>query len=150
MSVDMVHWYHLADAIGKGPVNSAWDGSACDGTVSFPDLGRDPFNGSAPVILYGPACGKPVAGVVDAGLRSRSRTGVGDAPRVEVVLPQDTNDPYLTTWEKAQPGPVVFEGTHAAFQGVSGGAKSGLTGTCCARSTVLAAGRGTPQVIRAS
>ena len=113
----MVHWYHLAVAIGKGPTNSTWDGSACDGTVSFPDLGRDPFNGSAPVILYGPACGKPVAGVVDTGLRTRSRTGVGDAPRVEVALPQDANDPYLTTWEKTQPGPVVFEGTPCSFPG---------------------------------
>ena len=112
----MVHWYHLAVAIGKGPGNSTWeDGSACDGTVSFPDLGREPFNGSAPVIMYGPACGKPVATAADADSRlgARSGAGVGDAPRVEVALPQDATDPYLTTWVKTQPGPVGSVRRHA-------------------------------------
>ena len=120
VSDDMVHWYHLAVAIGKGPGNSTWeDGSACDGTVSFPDLGREPFNGSAPVIMYGPACGKPVATAADADSRlgARSGAGVGDAPRVEVALPQDATDPYLTTWVKTQPGPVVFDGTPCSFPG---------------------------------
>ena len=32
----MVHWYHIADALGRGPASSTWDDQgACDGTVSF-------------------------------------------------------------------------------------------------------------------
>ena len=38
ISADGVHWYHIADALGRGPSNSTWDNQgACDGTVSFPD-----------------------------------------------------------------------------------------------------------------
>ena len=43
----------LADALGRGPKNSTWDNQgACDGTVSFPDLGRAPFDGTTPIIMY--------------------------------------------------------------------------------------------------
>ena len=36
ISKDMVHWYHIADALGRGPPSSTWDNQgACDGTVSF-------------------------------------------------------------------------------------------------------------------
>ena len=36
ISKDMVHWYHIADALGRGPASSTWDNQgACDGTVSF-------------------------------------------------------------------------------------------------------------------
>ena len=40
--------------------NGTWDEhGACDGTLSFPDLGMPPFDGSAPVIAYAPDCGRP-------------------------------------------------------------------------------------------
>ena len=111
VSEDLVHWYHLANALGKGPANSTWDENGpCDGTISFPDLGRGPpFDGSSPVLLYGPDCGKPVAVAAAGGVGASS--GLGDAPRVEVALPQDPADPYLTDWVKTQPGPAVFDGT---------------------------------------
>jgi hypothetical protein len=53
ISSDLVHWFHIADALGRGPRNSSWDRQgACDGTVSFPDLGKPPFDGSTPIIMY--------------------------------------------------------------------------------------------------
>jgi hypothetical protein len=61
ISNDLVHWYHTQNVLGYGPSRSTWDvGGACDGQLSFPDLGKPPFNGSTPIIMYGPACRKPV------------------------------------------------------------------------------------------
>ena len=57
VSHDGARWAHVQDALVAGPHNSSWDHSGpCDGTVSFPDLGVAPYNGSTPIILYGPDC----------------------------------------------------------------------------------------------
>ena len=80
------------------------------------DLGTAPFDGSAPIIMYGPDCGKPIpdGGSGSAGLGAK----VGDAPRVEIAKPADVSgDPFLTNWVKTQPGPVTFEGTPCSFPG---------------------------------
>eukprot|EP01052_Picozoa_sp_SAG31_P049328 SAG31_NODE_10747_length_1103_cov_0.955179_1_plen_229_part_01 len=48
VSADLVHWYHLnhaLDASTTGPLAREKWGGPCDGTLSFPDLGRDPYNG---------------------------------------------------------------------------------------------------------
>ena len=51
ISSDLIHWFHIADALGRGPHSSTWDNQgACDGTVSFPDLGKAPFDGSTPIM----------------------------------------------------------------------------------------------------
>lgn len=120
ISADGVHWYHIADALGRGPSNSTWDNQgACDGTVSFPDLGKAPFDGSTPIIMYGPDCGKPIPKPPSSAAGGvAGRAGVGDAPRVEIALPADVaTDPFLTNWVKTQPGPVTFEGTPCSFPG---------------------------------
>ena len=59
VSNDLVRWYPVADALTPGmSSNTTWDDKgACDGTLSFPDLGHAPFDGAVPVILYGPNCG---------------------------------------------------------------------------------------------
>ena len=79
--------------------NTTWDDKgACDGTLSFPDLGGAPFDGSSPVILYGPDCGVSVP--------------------FDVAVPADTDDPYLTNWKnRGQPGHVTFEGIECQFPG---------------------------------
>lgn len=108
-------WFPLQDALGRSSsTDLPWDShqGPCDGTLSFPDLGTAPFNGSAPVILYGPDCNEPL---------NRSTPGLsaelGDAPRVEVALPEDPSDPLLRLWRKQRPGPVIFEGTPCSFPG---------------------------------
>ena len=80
------------------------------------DLGTAPFDGSTPIIMYGPDCGKPIpdGGSGSAGLGAK----VGDAPRVEIAKPADVSgDPFLTNWVKTQPGPVSFDGTPCSFPG---------------------------------
>jgi hypothetical protein len=81
----------------------------CDGTVSFPNLDKPPYNGSTPVILYGPDCNEK--------LKPGVGTGVGDAPRVELALPRGPADSTLRDWVKQLPGPVVFDGTPCSFLG---------------------------------
>ena len=119
-------WFHIADALGRGPKSSTWDDQgACDGTVSFPDLGKPPFDGSTPIIMYGPDCGKPLpkppppppgnSALVESVDPEMKTT---DTPRVEIALPADVaSDPYLTNWLKTQPGPVTFDGTPCSFPG---------------------------------
>ena len=87
--------------------------------VSFPDLGKAPFDGSTPIIMYGPDCGKPLpkSPPPPALSAERAQTGLGDTPRVEVALPANVaGDPYLTNWVKTQPGPVTFDGTFSDEQ----------------------------------
>ena len=50
VSNDLAHWFTLPDALDGQP-NSTWDGGVCDGTVSFPNLGKAPYDGTAPVML---------------------------------------------------------------------------------------------------
>ena len=107
----MRSWFHIADALGRGPPNSTWDQKgACDGTVSFPDLGTKPMDGSTPIIMYGPDCGVPIPDDKD-GLQA-PRTG--DAPRVEIALPAAVDtDPFLTnvsphSWVLSAPSPWVL------------------------------------------
>eukprot|EP01052_Picozoa_sp_SAG31_P023377 SAG31_NODE_1923_length_6914_cov_3.243580_7_plen_609_part_00 len=101
VSADLVRWYRLPPALVPNPAtlqNSTWDRVACDGTLSFPDLG----NGSTAVILFGADCGTPLP---SAGhLHARA----GDAPRVEVAWPADPHDAYLANWSKSRSGPVSF------------------------------------------
>jgi sucrose-6-phosphate hydrolase SacC (GH32 family) len=100
VSSDLVHWYPLADALVPNMTkNTTWDQKgACDGTLSFPVLGNAPFNGSTPIILYGPDCGQPVP--------------------FNVAVPTNSRDPYLTDWKnRGQPGHVTFEGVECQFPG---------------------------------
>ena len=91
MSADLAHWYTLPDALPSQP---GW--GTCDGTVSFPDLGEAPFDGSTPVITYGPNCGGalPPLPPPPAALGSRAGAGSGDYPRFAVSRPQRVDDPY--------------------------------------------------------
>jgi hypothetical protein len=50
VSNDLVRWWHIRDALGSGgPGINFPDNGPCDGSLSFPDLGSAPYNGSAPV-----------------------------------------------------------------------------------------------------
>jgi sucrose-6-phosphate hydrolase SacC (GH32 family) len=96
VSSDLVHWYPIADALTPNmTTNTTWDDKgACDGTLSFPDLG----NGSTPIVLYGPDCGVSVP--------------------FDVAVPTDTQDPYLTDWvNRDQPRHVTFDGIECQFPG---------------------------------
>ena len=109
VSNDLVHWHHIQDALDSGPPSSPFpDKGPCDGTLSFPVLGRAPYDGQAPVIVYDADCGHP--------LQQANRTTVGDdVARLEVALAVDPSSPYLASWEKTQPGPIVFDGAPCAF-----------------------------------
>jgi hypothetical protein len=53
-------WFAEIDALTRATSASLpWDShqGPCDGAASFPDLGRAPYDGSTPVIMYGPDCG---------------------------------------------------------------------------------------------
>eukprot|EP01046_Picozoa_sp_COSAG06_P024278 COSAG06_NODE_1971_length_7939_cov_87.132908_5_plen_278_part_00 len=118
ISNDLIHWFHIADALGRGPTNSTWDNQgACDGTVSFPDLGEAPFDGSTPILMYGPDCGVPLhPPPPPSRLGASSKTM--DTPHVEIALPaKPGEDKYLTAWVKTQPGPVTFQGSPCSFPG---------------------------------
>jgi hypothetical protein len=124
VSHDGARWAHVQDALVAGPHNSSWDHSGpCDGTVSFPDLGVAPYNGSTPIILYGPDCAEglkpppPAAAAVAAAAAAAVGLRLGDAPRVEPATPADPTDPLLREWVKTQPGPVTFEGIPCSFPG---------------------------------
>ena len=108
---DLAHWWTLPDALDGQP-NSTWDGATCDGTVSFPDLGRPPYDGATPVLLYGPDCGGRLPPLPPAP------PPLGDYPRVAVALPaQGGSDPYLVDWVRPRGNPVVFDGVPCSFPG---------------------------------
>jgi hypothetical protein len=69
-----------------------------DGTLSFPDLGSV-YNGTVPIILYGPDCGVTVP--------------------FDVAVPADPADPFLTNWvNRGQPGShVTFSGIECQYPG---------------------------------
>jgi hypothetical protein len=114
VSNDLVHWYHVKDALGRGPSNSSWDHDGpCDGTLSLTD-----GNGSGPFIMYGPDCAdrmpkKPtnttVKGVKDVKL--------GDYPRIAVARLLNPSSPYMLDWRKDSANPIAFEGPPCSFPG---------------------------------
>ena len=113
VSNDLVRWWSLPDAL-DGNASSSWDQGTCDGVVSFPDLRRAPYNGSTPVLLYGPDCGKKLPPVPPPQQRG---LGSGDYPSVAVALPaQGGEDAYLARWT-ASANPVSFDGVPCSFPG---------------------------------
>ena len=114
ISNDLSHWYTLPDALDGEP-NSTWDGSTCDGTVSFPDLGHAPYNGTAPIMLYGPDCGGalpplPPPGAADVGTSNK------DFPRIAIALPAlGATSPLLVNWTNRTE--LSFEGVPCSFPG---------------------------------
>jgi hypothetical protein len=128
VSADLVHWYHLNHALDpstRGPLAREKWGGPCDGTLSFPNLGRDPYNGSTPVILYGPncRCTRGRGCNINGTAAQPAAQGLGavqpmDAARIEVALPADPDDVYLSKWVKNQTGSVRWEGsTPCSFPG---------------------------------
>ena len=104
----MVRWYLIEDALDSGPKSIGFpDVAPCDGSLSFPDLGAPPYNGSAPVIVYDAACGVPLAPSPPEGGRLGAGSG-DDVDRLEVARPSDPSDPYLRSWTKTLPGPIKF------------------------------------------
>jgi hypothetical protein len=89
----VVSWYLIEDALDSGPKSIGFpDVAPCDGSFSFPDLGKAPYNGSTPVVVYDAACGIPL------GPKAEGRLGVGDdIDRLEVARPADPSDPYVST-----------------------------------------------------
>ena len=90
-----VHWQHIEAALGGG--------HECDGTVSFPDLGYGPYNGSTPIIMYDPQCG------------SARNSLANDFPHLEPAMPADSEDPYLRQWIKTRR--ATFNGVPCSFPG---------------------------------
>jgi hypothetical protein len=89
-------WFTQIDALNRATNASLpWDShqGPCDGSTSFPDLGKAPYDGSTPVIMYGPDCNQKLNPKLVG-------SGLGDAPRVEVALPLDPSDPMLRDWVK--------------------------------------------------
>ncbi len=130
VSSDLVHWFHLEHALDPTPRSTAWPhswGGPCDGSLSFPNLGAPPYNGSTPVILYGPDCrctraraaisncGRALP--VDSEGYPLYAPDTGDAARIEVARPADPSDPYLRVWTKHTPAPVSFQGLPCSFPG---------------------------------
>jgi hypothetical protein len=109
VSNDLVHWYHVQGLLGNGVKGF----QPCDGTVSFPDLGEAPFNGSTPIIMYGPNCGTPVKppNGYTSGLRST------DAPRVGTARAAVPVSPYLFDFVKPKQEAVTFQGIPCSFPG---------------------------------
>jgi endoglucanase len=108
----VVSWYLIEDALDSGPKSIGFpDANPCDGSLSFPDLGEAPYNGSTPIIIYDAACGVPLTPPKSKGgqLGTRARAG-DDIDRLEVARPSDPSDPYLRSWTKTLPGPIKFEG----------------------------------------
>lgn len=121
VSSDLVHWYHLKHALDAGHNGGHNWGGPCDGSLSFPDLGVEPYNGSTPVIMYGPDCRCTRSrGCVINGTNATQpppqpqqlhASHPMDAARIEVALPVDpAGDPYLANWVKTTPGPVTWQG----------------------------------------
>ena len=121
VSSDLVHWHHVKEALGNYPSSPIWDRAQCDGTVSFPDLGASPFNGSAPVIMYGPDCGTPVP-QPNGSAAGPGGLGTADAPRVGTARAAVPVSPYLLDWVKPRQStgeriPIQFEGIPCSFPG---------------------------------
>jgi sucrose-6-phosphate hydrolase SacC (GH32 family) len=114
VSSDLVHWFTLRDAL---------DGPDCDGTVSFPDLGTAPYDGSTPVMLFGLACGQPLPPPPASSPQLTTRVGSSDYPRVAIAVPQRPDDPYLSNWTRRMAAdgshqiPVSFDGVPCSFPG---------------------------------
>jgi hypothetical protein len=92
-----VSWFLIEDALTSGPKSIGFpDTAPCDGSLSFPDLGEAPYNGSTPVIVYDAACGVPLTppppSVSIGGLSAREGD---DVDRLEVARPSDPSDPCL-------------------------------------------------------
>ena len=121
VSNDLVHWKHIVDALGRSSLNNWDEQGPCDGTASFPVLGGV-YDGTVPVIMYGPDCSKPLKPGGSLGV------GSGDAPRVEPATPGDPSDPYLRSWIKTPGGPVTFTGTPCSFPGRVWKSKNKLAG----------------------
>ena len=106
VSNDLVRWFHVKDALGRGPSTSTWDHDGpCDGTLSLTD-----GNGSGPLIMFGPDC---------ADRLKKPRTSMlGDYPRIAVARAVDPSSPYLLDWQKDPSGePVSFDGPPCSFPG---------------------------------
>jgi len=133
VSSDLVHWAHLPHALKETKPSKTWHhdwGGPCDGSLSFPDLGFAPYNGSTPVIMYGPDCRCTRARAVSSHCgrflplgadgeplyELEVEVGSGDAARIEVAWPA-SDDPYLRQWTKTVPGPVTFDGVPCSFPG---------------------------------
>lgn len=115
ISNDLSHWYTLPDALDGEP-NSTWDQDTCDGTVSFPDLGHSPYNGTAPIMLYGPDCGGALPPLPPAGTDVGASSGSGDYPRIAVALPAlGATSPLLVDWTNRSE--VSFDGVPCSFPG---------------------------------
>ena len=115
VSNNMVQWYLVEDALDSGGENVRFpDVGPCDGSLSFPDLGEAPYNGSTPLIVYDAACGVPL--IRSNVKRGEPHVGAGDdVDRLEVARPADPSDPYLRSWTKTLPGPIQFDGAPCAF-----------------------------------
>ena len=107
VSNDLVRWYHVKVALGRGPMNSSWDHDGpCDGTLTLTDGAS-----SGPLVLYGPDC-------ADRLPRDELRAGLGDYPRIAVARAVDPSSPYLLDWQKDPSGkPVSFDGPPCSFPG---------------------------------
>ena len=150
VSSDLVHWHHVKEALGNYPSNPSWDRAQCDGTVSFPDLGAAPYNGSAPIIMYGPDCGTPVPKPNGSSSRAGG-LGTADAPRVGTARAAVPVSPYLLDWVKPRQSgertPVSFEGIPCSFPGRvwKSKVKNGTWNMLCAQAAPWpAGGHGTP------
>lgn len=88
VSNDLVTWFRMEDALGRGAADSPWDRyGPCDGTASFPGGSL----GVGPVILYGADCASKNVSASEDG----SLPPLGDFPRVGVARPADPTSPYL-------------------------------------------------------
>ena len=108
VSNDLVHWHHV-----KSALSNDLGIQPCDGTVSFPDLGYAPFDGRAPVVMYGPDCGKPVPRPNASG----AQVGTSDAPRVGTARAAVPTSPYLFNFDKPTQEAVTFDGIPCSFAG---------------------------------
>ena len=103
-SSDLAHWHRLPEALTPGR-HGTYDGhdGDCDGTISLPvQSGFD-----APIMTFGPDCGRPL-------------TTRNDAPRVAFARPStnNTNDAGLVHWTKDPANPIDFgNSTPCSFSG---------------------------------
>ena len=106
-STDGAHWKHRPDAINLHSAGYRL-GGACDGTLSFPDLGRQPYNGSIPIILYGPSCNSNFSSIQGRGSLG---AGVGDYPHFTAAFPANPTDPFFVDQFTPNTAMVTFNST---------------------------------------
>lgn len=112
VSNDLVTWYRVKDALGRGPKNSSWDRfGPCDGTASFPGDGQ----GVGPIIMYGPDCTDPL-NLSQPLVKMDAQVEVGDYPRAAIARPADPTSPHLIEWVKGN-DQVKFDGEPCSFPG---------------------------------